>query len=107
MNEDEQQAAPSASDLDAAAAETQAAVATGPGDGDPPPPPAQNAEQEAQEFVAKFGGHLSDARAALEHLKTSSNAEHQGTIVHTAIRGFDKSLHGLGELYEQVKKHLG
>lgn len=61
---------------------------------------------EAEKFVEKFGNHLDDTKAALAHLKTSSNADHPGTIVHDAIGKLDKAVEGLDNLYHFFKSKL-
>ena len=114
---------PSAADLDAAVAQQQAkietktytdgTVATGVA-----PLPDQSPEQQehddeedkdspedqAKKIVVTIQAEVENARAALAHLKTSSNAEHGGTIVNVAIKKFEAAIAGLEGVLDLIKK---
>lgn len=61
-------------------------------------------EDQATKIVATIEAEVENARAALAHLKTSSNAEHGGTIVNVAIKKFEAAIAGLEGVLDLIKK---
>jgi hypothetical protein len=110
---------PSAADLDADAQEKAAAEATsnvaqvnaGPPPANPDDSDAESAEPadpkaEIAAFLARFDAAVQDAKSGLAHLKTSSNANHQNTIVFDAISRLEPAIDEFNSLYQELKSKL-
>lgn len=94
-------AKPSAADLDAAAAEQQSAEETAEQEPAPPTP-----EEEAKSFLANFDQTVASHAEALAHLKNSSNATIQGTLVYQAVQKFEAVATQLETLLAKLKSKL-
>lgn len=82
-------------------------TATDAGGASPAPSVAEDVEDQAKKIVETLETEIGNARAALAHLKTSSNAEHGGTIVNVAITKFEKSISSLEDVLALIKKLSG
>ena len=105
--------APSAADLDAVAAEQQTAEATADSAEPAQAQTPQNtddgseaADDDPNLFLKQFEATIDDVRSALAHLRTSSNAEHKGTIVADVIARLAPAVEQLGHLHHKLTEKI-